>query len=74
MKKGLNRGDIIPVVLLCLTWLLILITWGVSVLPRGELQVPEVDVGKMKMEIRGAGLEPREARYYRVLPEDQEEK
>jgi hypothetical protein len=74
MKKGLRRGDIAPLVLLCLTWLLILMTWGVNLLPQEQPKVPQVDVAKMKRDIREAGLEPREARYYRVLPEGREEK
>ena len=74
MKKGLRRSDIAPLVLLCVTWLLIVMTWGVNLLPREQPHVPQVDVAKIKRAIQEAGLEPREARYYRVLPEGWEEK
>lgn len=74
MKKGLRRGDIAPLVLLCLTWLLIVMTWVVNLLPREQPNLRQVDVAKIKREIQRAGLEPREARYYRVLPEGREEK
>ena len=74
MEKGLRRSDIAPRVLLRLTWHLILMTWGVNLTAREQPQVPQVDVAKMKRDIREAGLEPREARDYRVLPEGREEK
>jgi hypothetical protein len=34
MKKSLRRGDIVFLILLCFTWLLILIIWVVNVLPQ----------------------------------------
>ena len=74
MEKGLRRSDIAPLVLLCLTWLLILMSWGVNLTAREQPQVPQVDVAKMKRDIQRAGLEPREARHYRVLPEGREER
>lgn len=74
MKKRLRRSDIAPLTLLCLSWLLILIIWGVNAIPRTTPSGPEVNVTQIKKEIREAGLEPREASYYRILPQDQGEK
>jgi len=74
MKKGLQRSDAVPIILLCLTWLFILIIWGVNALPRATPPHPESEATRVESEIRGAGLEPREASHYRILPEDRGEK
>jgi hypothetical protein len=34
MKNGLRRGDIVPLILLCVTWLFILVCWGINAFPR----------------------------------------
>jgi hypothetical protein len=73
MKKGLRRSDVPPIILLSLTWLFILIIWGVNALPRAMPPQPELETAKIKSEIREAGLEPREASHYRILPDDQGE-
>lgn len=73
MEKGLRRSDILPLVLLCLAWLLILITWGVNARPPERPSLPGVDVSQVKRDIQRAGLEPREASYYRILEEGEGE-
>jgi len=40
MKKGMRRSDIVALILLCLTWLLILLIWAVDVLPRAAPNGP----------------------------------
>jgi len=74
MQKGFRRSDALPIVLLCLTWLCILIIWGVNALPRAAPPHPETESARVASEIRGAGLEPREASHYRILPDDQEQR
>jgi hypothetical protein len=74
MKKGLRRSDAVPIILLSLTWLFILIIWGINVLPPAMPPQPELETAKIKNEIQEAGLEPREASHYRILPDDRGEK
>lgn len=74
MKKILPQSDILPLILLCLTWVLILIIWGVNALPQGGPGGPETEVARVKGDIHKAGLQPREASHYRILPESEGEK